>query len=94
MKTMKHTGKKALSVFLAVLMVMTAWVFVAPTEAEAVASNVRGVPAIKGSHYAGSTGAYGMELFDGNLERWFKFHNNNADYVTISYPSHILFFPS
>ena len=35
MKTMKHTGKKALSVFLAVLMVMTAWVFVAPTEAEA-----------------------------------------------------------
>ena len=35
MKTKKQTGKKVLSVFLAVLMVMTAWVFVAPTEAEA-----------------------------------------------------------
>ena len=38
MKTMKHTGKKVLSVFLAVLMVMTAWVFVAPTEAQAAAT--------------------------------------------------------
>ena len=34
MKKFTRTGKKALSVFLAVLMVMTAWVFVAP-EAEA-----------------------------------------------------------
>lgn len=38
MKTMKHSGKKILSVFLAVLMVMTAWVFVAP-EAEAESAN-------------------------------------------------------
>lgn len=34
MKKFTRTGKKVLSVFLAVLMVMTAWVFVAP-EAEA-----------------------------------------------------------
>ena len=38
MKTMKHTGKKVLSVFLAVLMVMTAWVFVAPEKAEAASA--------------------------------------------------------
>ena len=37
MKTMKHTGKKVLSVFLAVLMIMTAWVFVAPEKATAAA---------------------------------------------------------
>ena len=35
MKKMKQTGKKVLSVFLAVLMVMTAWVFVAPEKASA-----------------------------------------------------------
>ena len=35
MKKFTRTGKKALSVFLAALMVMTAWVFVAPTKAEA-----------------------------------------------------------
>lgn len=38
MKTMKHSGKKVLSVFLAALMVMTAWVFVAPEQAEAVSA--------------------------------------------------------
>jgi hypothetical protein len=57
--------------------------------AEAVASNVRGVPAIRGSHYAGTTAAYGTPVFDGNLDRWFKFHNKGADYVQISYPSNI-----
>ena len=36
MKKAKMIGKKALSVFLAVLMVLTAWVWVAPTEASAV----------------------------------------------------------
>lgn len=35
MKQMLKTGKKALSVFMAVMMVLTAWVWVAPTEAEA-----------------------------------------------------------
>ncbi len=35
MKKVKRTGKKVLSVFLAVLMVLTTWVFVAPTEAQA-----------------------------------------------------------
>ena len=35
MKKAKIIGKKTLSVFLAVLMVLTAWVWVAPTEAEA-----------------------------------------------------------
>lgn len=37
MKKAKIIGKKTLSVFLAVLMVLTAWVWVAPTEAEAAA---------------------------------------------------------
>ena len=35
MKKFTRTGKKALSLFLSVLMVMTTWVFVAPTKAEA-----------------------------------------------------------
>ena len=35
MNEIKRTGKKVLSVFLSVLMVMTAWVFAAPTKAEA-----------------------------------------------------------
>ena len=35
MKKAKITGRKILSVFLAVLMVLTAWVWVAPTEASA-----------------------------------------------------------
>lgn len=39
MKKAKMIGKKTLSVFLAVLMVLTAWVWVAPTEAEAVNSS-------------------------------------------------------
>lgn len=82
--------KKGLSLFLAVLMVLSAWVWVAPEKAEA--ASTRGVPAINGSNYAGSTAAYGTPLFDGNLDRWFKFHNNkgeNSDYVTINYPSQI-----
>ncbi len=87
MKTMKHTGKKVLSVFLAVLMVMTAWVFVAPTEASA--ASTRDVPAINNGYYAGTTGAYGVPVFDGTLDRWFKFHNQREDYVQIYYPSKI-----
>lgn len=39
MKKAKTIGKKTLSVFLAVLMVLTAWVWVAPTEAEAAAGS-------------------------------------------------------
>ena len=37
MKKTLRTGKKVCSVFLAVLMVITAWVFVAPEKAEAAA---------------------------------------------------------
>lgn len=37
MKKIKRTGKKVLSVFLAVLMVLTTWVFVAPQKASAAA---------------------------------------------------------
>ncbi|MGN1444212.1 MAG: hypothetical protein ACI4XE_10230, partial [Acutalibacteraceae bacterium] len=36
MKKFLRTGKKALSVFMAVMMVMTAWVFFEPTKAEAI----------------------------------------------------------
>ena len=39
MKEFKRTGKKVLSVFLAALMVMTAWVFVAPEAKAATAGN-------------------------------------------------------
>ena len=35
MKKAKIIGRKVLSVFLAVLMILTAWVWIAPTEAEA-----------------------------------------------------------
>lgn len=41
MKKFTRTGKKVLSVFLAALMVMTAWVFVAPTKAEAANGGYR-----------------------------------------------------
>ena len=37
MKKWQQTGKKALSVFMAIMMLMTAWVWVAPTEASAAA---------------------------------------------------------
>lgn len=43
MKTKKQTGKKVLSVFLAVLMIMTAWVFVAPEQKQASAITVSDV---------------------------------------------------
>ena len=38
MKKFLRTGKKALSVFMAVMMVLTAWVFFEPMEAEAITS--------------------------------------------------------
>ena len=85
------TFKKSISLIMTVLMIMSCWVFFPGMipEAEAVASNVRGVPAIRGSHYAGTTAAYGTPVFDGSLDRWFKFHNKGSDYVKISYPSNI-----
>lgn len=56
MKTKKQTGKKVLSVFLAVLMVMTAWVFVAPTEAEAaVAATIKSTNEAELAKISGTT---------------------------------------
>lgn len=53
MKKMKHTGKKVLSVFLAVMMIMSAWVFVAPEKASAVekiyTTNIETLKGITGS---------------------------------------------
>ena len=43
MKKAKIIGRKVLSVFLAVLMVLTAWVWVAPSEAEAANNILRAV---------------------------------------------------
>ena len=85
---MKKNLKKTLSLVMTVIMVMTCWVFVAPTEAEAISGTVYGVPAIRGSHYSGSTAAYGTPVFDGNTDRWFKWQNGN-DWTTVYYPSHI-----
>ncbi len=84
--------KKSMSVFLSVLMIMSCWVFM-PGEhnhASAAVETTRGVPAINGKAYTnGSTAAYETPIFDGDLDRWFKFHNQGVDYVKISYPSHI-----
>ena len=85
---MKNNFKKTISLVMTVLMLMTCWVFVAPTQADAIVSSVRGNPAINGSKYAGTTAAYGTPVFDGDLDRWFKFLNGN-DYTIIYYPSHI-----
>ncbi len=85
---MKKTHfKKSLSLIMAVLMVMSCWVFVAPTEAEA--ASVTGIPVGNGSAYtSGGVGAYNTPIFDGNLDRWFKWQNGD-DYTTVYYPSNI-----
>lgn len=82
----KHLGKKTLSVFLAALMLMTCWVFVAPEKAEAYADV--NVPAVNATAYAGSVGSYNTPVFDKNHDRWFKFQNGD-DWTTIYYPSNI-----
>lgn len=90
-KFLLKAGKKTLSVFLACLMLMTCWVFVAPehNHAEAVSGTVYGVPAVNGSHYnSGTTSAYGTPVFDGTLGQWVKFING-SDYTYIYYPSAI-----
>ena len=85
----KNYFKKSLSLIMTVLMLMSCWVFVAPTEAEAVSGTVYGVPAINGSHYnAGTTNAYGTPVFDGNTDRWFLWQNGD-DWTKIYYPSQI-----
>ncbi|MBQ7005498.1 MAG: hypothetical protein IJN68_03620 [Clostridia bacterium] len=84
--------KKSMSVFLAVLMLMSCWVWVPGEhniEAEAISGTVYGQPAINNGHYqSGTTNAYGTPVFDGNTDRWFKFQNGD-DWTTIYYPSHI-----
>ncbi len=83
-------SKKTLSVFLAVLMLMTCWVFV-PGEhnhAMAVSGTVYGQPEVYGKHYSGTTAAYGTPVFDGNTDRWFKWQNGD-DWTTLYYPSNI-----
>ncbi len=69
---------------MAVLMVMSCWVFFAP---EADAADVIGVPAGNGSHYR-TADKYGTPVFDGELDQWFKFSSGD-DHFTLSYPKYI-----
>ncbi len=71
MKKFTRTGKKALSVFLAALMVMTAWVFVAPTKAEAVTA---GKYKIAFAIYDNDNGSDGIKT----LEVKYKYKTNNG----------------
>ena len=87
----KNYFKKSLSLIMTVLMLMSCWVFVAPTEAEAYA--VVNPPVMNGNNaYTQSNGlnAYGTPIFDGNHDRWFKWANTSSgDWTTVYYPSHI-----
>ena len=70
MKKFTRTGKKALSVFLAVLMVMTAWVFVAPEAEAATAGKYKIAFAI----YDNDNGTAGVR----ELEVKYKYKTNNG----------------
>ena len=86
---MKTTFKKSISLMLTVLMVLSCWVWVAPTEADALLGTYYGKPEGNGSHYqSGTTNAYGTPVFDGNTDRWFQWKNGD-DWTTIYYPSQI-----
>ena len=78
MKKWQQTGKKALSVFMAIMMLMTAWVWVAPTEAEAATA---GKYTVKVLIYATN----GFDL-DGTGTYTINFKSNNgtgtADKIT------------
>ncbi len=91
-KNLFKYGKKSLSLFLTVMMLLSCWVWVAPTQAEAVltapgVSDVVGVPAMNGTHYR-TADKYGTPVFNGNLDRSFKWLSGN-DYTTVNYPSNI-----
>ena len=63
------TFKKSISLMLTVLMVLSCWVWVAPTEADALLGTYYGKPEINGGHYnSGTTAAYGTPVFDGNTD--------------------------
>ncbi|MBQ5905484.1 MAG: hypothetical protein IIW88_06425 [Clostridia bacterium] len=71
MKKAKMIGKKTLSVFLAVLMVLTAWVWVAPTEASAAAGNYD----VQIKWYVGNDD---MDSNGGSISLWTKGNNGTA----------------
>ncbi len=63
MKKFTQAGKKALSVFLAALMVMTAWVFVAPEKALAVAGKYDVRVSIYVADYGDYDGGFGQTAY-------------------------------
>lgn len=71
MKKTLRTGKKALSVFMAALMVMTAWVFFAPEKAEAATA---GKYKIAFAIYDNDNGTNGVD----KLEVKYKYKTNNG----------------
>ncbi len=83
-KKILTTGKKALSLVMVCFMLMSCWVFFAPT---ANAADVRGIPEFNNGHYR-TTDKYGTPVFDGTLDRWFKWQEGD-DYTIVYYPSAI-----
>ncbi len=68
-KTIK-TSKKALSILLTMLMLMTSWIFVAPENFDAEAaeeSTIGGMAVSNQSYTVGRTDKYGTPMFDGKL---------------------------
>ena len=89
MKTKKQNSKKVLSVFLAVLMIMSAWVFVAPAETEAVsAATISSTNTSAVSKYADSNFNTGFTTVSGN------FHGDNASTMASrGYYKNVLYSP-
>ncbi len=76
---MKHKLKKTLSVFLTLMMVLSCFVWVAPTTANAL-------PATDSTYARGDK--YGTPAWSGTGDRWFQWATG-SDYVKVYYPSQI-----
>ncbi len=74
----KTNSKKALSLFLALVMILSCWVFVAP--------RTKALPATD-TTYATSD-KYGTLPWSGTGDRWFQWATG-SDYVRVYYPSHM-----
>lgn len=76
---MKSTLKKTLSVFLTLMIVLSCFVWIAPTTANAL-------PATDSTYATGDK--YGTPAWSGTGDRWFQW-STGSDYVKVYYPSHI-----
>ena len=81
MKKFLRTGKKTLAVFMAVMMVLTAWVFFEPTKAEAAAGNYTLTVKINVTNKADSQG----NIQDSYFTITYKPNNGTGSETTMNY---------